>query len=100
LDTANRTCNLHLYRLEMGCAMNDLVKFLNDMADDAMGMEPEDRLILGECAKRITALENALELILPMAKGYAAQTDLGNNQEMVVSAEIILKQEQSDVHKT
>jgi hypothetical protein len=33
--------------------MNDLVKFLHDMADDAMGMEASDRLILGEAADRI-----------------------------------------------
>jgi hypothetical protein len=37
--------------------MNDLVKFLRDMADDAMGMEAGDRLILGEAADRIIELE-------------------------------------------
>ena len=37
--------------------MIDLVEYLHDIADDQMGLEPEDRLILGECAARITELE-------------------------------------------
>jgi hypothetical protein len=41
--------------------MGDLVKFLRDMAGDSMGMEPEDRLILSECANRITELERLNE---------------------------------------
>ena len=40
--------------------MIDLVEYLHDIADDSMGLEPEDRLILGECAARITELEATL----------------------------------------
>jgi hypothetical protein len=42
--------------------MTDLVKFLRNMADDTMGMEPFDRLVLGECADRIIELEALLKL--------------------------------------
>lgn len=40
---------------------------------------------------RITELEEALRLILPMAKGYAAEHPVGRNQEMVIDAEQALK---------
>ena len=53
--------------------MSDLVKFLEDMADDAMGMEPEDRLILGECAARINeleAIENGLDDRITVLEDY------------------------------
>ena len=50
--------------------MIDLVEYLHDMADDLMGMEAEDRLILGECAKRITELEAALKRQKHAAEDY------------------------------
>lgn len=38
-------------------AVGDLLKELNSMADDSMGMEPEDRQVLREAADHIAKLE-------------------------------------------
>jgi hypothetical protein len=42
-------------------------------------------------ADRIEELENALTVILPMAKGYAAQNNVGRNQEKIANAVSVLE---------
>lgn len=56
--------------------------------------EPTETMVRAchkDAADRIEALEDALRLILPMARGYAARNDVGSNREYVEQTEGLIK---------
>jgi hypothetical protein len=52
-----------------------------------MKAEANNLLKIEELERRVAELEEALLLILPLAKGYAAEHNVGRNREMVIDAE-------------
>lgn len=73
-------------------ALNDDLE--NQIAELTLGMdtfEAERDQAVADAA----GLRDSLQVILPMAKGYAAEHDVGNNRRMVSGAEDTLRAEHS-----
>ena len=77
----------------IGQARFDLPKFILTIVDDVS--EADAKLIAKapEMAERLAKLEDALLLILPLAKGYAAEHPVGSNQVYVDQAEKVTKEQ-------